>query len=217
MSHTRVSVIVLLLQALAGFAQDKRIAPEAFKPSTQKAAVSAPARAQGDAPSRPSEASVEGYQIGPGDLMTITVWKEATLTGSYLVRSDGKISMPLVGDVQASDLTPAQLGGELEARLKEFMQNPNVTVQISQVHSKVIYLLGEVVKKGPIEMSAGMTLLQAISSAGGLTDYANAKKIYVLRTEEGKQVKIPGRYREALKGDASSNLILRAGDTIVVP
>ncbi len=212
-----MSFILLLLQAFSCFAQDKSEAPKGFKPSTQEAAASAPARLEGDSPARPSEVSVEGYKIGPGDLMTITVWKEATLTGPYLVRSDGKISMPLVGDVQASDLTPSQLGAELETRLKKFIQNPNVTVQISQVHSKVIYLLGEVMKKGPIEMSADMTLLQAISSAGGLSDFANAKKIYILRNDSGKQAKIAVHYKEALKGNASFNLALQPGDTIVVP
>ena len=88
---------------------------------------------------------------------------------------------------------------------------------VSQIHSKVVYLLGEVEKRGPVEMTPGMTLLNAIASAGGLTDYANTKKIYILRDEAGKHEKIPVHYKEALKGDSEFNLVLEPGDTIVVP
>jgi len=150
-------------------------------------------------------------------MLAVTVWKEPTLSGSLLVRPDGMISMPLLGDIQASGTTPLQLAGLIEAKLKKFMQNPKVSVVLTEIHSKVIYLLGEVGKKGPVEMTPGMTLLEAISSAGGLTDFANSKKIYILRNEAGMQQKIPVHYKEALKGDAALNLPLKPGDTIVVP
>ena len=127
------------------------------------------------------------------------------------------ISLPLLGDVQASGLTPLQLADRIATMLKKFVQDPNVSVVVSQVHSKVVYLLGEVGKKGPIEMTPGMTLLEAIGSAGGLSDYANAKKIYILRDEAGKHEKIPVHFKEALKGDSTLNLVLKPGDTIVVP
>jgi polysaccharide biosynthesis/export protein len=164
-----------------------------------------------------TQAAAGNYLIGPSDVLNITVWKEATLSGSLLVRPDGMITMPLLGDVAASGLTPLQLKDQIQAKLKSYIQDPLVTVEISQIHSKTVYLLGEVVKKGPIEMTSGMTLLEAISSAGGLTDFANAKKIYVLRNESGKQSKISAHYKKALKGDSASNLILQSGDTIVVP
>jgi polysaccharide export outer membrane protein len=217
MNVAKVSMVAVLVQALAGFAQDSASATEAPKPSTQEAAVMAAPRPETGTASISAEALPDSYKIGSADVLTITVWKELTLTGSYLVRPDGMISMPLLGDVEASSLTPQQLAGELEEKLKKYIQSPNVTVQISQIHSKVVYLLGEVAKKGPIDMSPGMTLLQAIASAGGLTDYANAKKIYVLRNDAGKQVKIPAHYKEALKGESSASLLLRPGDTIVVP
>jgi polysaccharide export outer membrane protein len=109
------------------------------------------------------------------------------------------------------------LGDQISAKLKKYVQGPNVTVVVSQIHSKVVYLLGEVGKKGPIEMAPEMTLLEAISIAGGPTDFANTKKIYILRNEGGKHLKIPVRYREALKGNQSCNVLLKPADTIVVP
>jgi polysaccharide export outer membrane protein len=127
------------------------------------------------------------------------------------------VSVPLLGDVLASGLTPLQLADQIAKKLKKYIQDPNVSVVLTQINSKKIYLLGEVAKKGPIEMTPGMTLLEAISSGGGLTDYANAKKIYILRDEAGKHEKIPVHYKEALKGDSELNLVLKSGDTIVVP
>jgi polysaccharide export outer membrane protein len=159
----------------------------------------------------------DSYVIGASDVLTITVWKEPTLSGSILVRPDGMISLALLGDVEASGLTPLQLADQITTKLKKFIQDPNVSVVISQIHSKVIYLLGEVVKRGPVEMTPGMTLLEAIASAGGLTDFAHSRKIYILRNESGTQQKIPVNYKQALKGNSTLNLALKPGDTIVVP
>jgi polysaccharide export outer membrane protein len=159
----------------------------------------------------------QDYVIGPLDVLTVNVWKQEALSGTLLVRPDGMISMSLIGDVQAASFTPAQLGGQISAKLKKYVQEPNVTVVVSQIHSKVVYLLGEVGKKGPIDMAPGMTLLEAISMGGGPTDYANTKKMYILRNEGGKHLKIPVRYKEALKGNQSCNVPLKPGDTIVIP
>jgi polysaccharide export outer membrane protein len=161
--------------------------------------------------------SSDTYVIGASDVLDITVWKEATLSGKVLVRPDGMISMPLLGDVQASGLTPLQLSDQIATKLKKYMQDPQVSVVLNQIHSKVIYLLGEVQKAGPLEMTPGMTLLQAIGSAGGLTNFANKKKMYILRDDAGKHQKIPVQYKEALKGDSDLDLPLKPGDTIVVP
>jgi len=125
--------------------------------------------------------------------------------------------MSLLGDIQASGLTPVQLSDQIASKLKKYINDPKVSVVIYQIHSKVIYMLGEVVKKGPVEMTPGMKLLEAVASAGGLTDFANAKKIYILRNEGKTQQRIPAHYKEALKGDALYNLVLKPGDTIVVP
>jgi len=151
-------------------------------------------------------------------VLTVTVWREPTLSGSILVRPDGMISMPLLGDVEASGLSPLQLSGQIASKLKKYYQDPKVSVVVTQIHSKIVFLIGEVNKKGPVEMTSGMTLLEAVASAGGLTDFANAKKVYVLRnSDKGTQLRIPANYKEALKGNSPSNLPLKPGDTIVVP
>ncbi len=169
------------------------------------------------APSSDTGPAADNYVIGASDVLSVTVWKQKDLSGTLLVRPDGMISMPLLGDVHAAGLTPLQLGDQIETKLKKFIQDPEVSVVLTQINSKVIYLLGEVGKKGPVQMTPGMTLLEAIASGGGLTDFANSKKIYILRDAGGKHERIPVRYKKALKGDADSNLALQPGDTIVVP
>jgi len=159
----------------------------------------------------------DSYIIGASDNISVTVFKEPTLSSSLLVRPDGMISMPLLGDVAAAGRTTQQLADEITVMLKKYIQDPNVTVVLAQVNSKKIYLLGEVAKPGPEEMTPGMTFLQAIATAGGLTQFANSKKIYILRVDGGKEKKIPMQYKRALKGDISFNLDLNPGDTIVVP
>jgi polysaccharide export outer membrane protein len=139
------------------------------------------------------------------------------MSGSLLVRPDGMISMPLLGDVQASGLTPLALGDQIATKLKKYIQDPKVNVVITAINSKKIFLMGEFSKKGSIEMTPGMTLLQAIASAGGFTDFANLKKVYILRDEGGKRVRIPVQYKEALKGNSELDLVLKPGDTIVAP
>jgi polysaccharide export outer membrane protein len=159
----------------------------------------------------------DSYIIGASDNISVTVFKEPTLSSSLLVRPDGMISMPLLGDVKAAGKTTLELADEITVKLKKYIQDPNVTVVLGQVNSKKIYLLGEVSKPGPVEMTPGMTFLQAIATAGGLTPFANSKKIYILRVDGGKEQKIPMQYKRALKGDLSRNLDLNPGDTIVVP
>jgi polysaccharide biosynthesis/export protein len=181
-------------------------------------ATPAPAAASAQAaPDSAPGADSDSYIIGASDVLAVTVWNQPTLSGTILVRPDGMITVALIGDVQASGLTPLRLANQIATKLKKYYNDPNVAVVISQIHSKVVYLLGEVEKKGPVDMTPGMTLLNAVASAGGLTDYANAKKIYILRGEAGKQQRIPVRYKEALKGNSECNLILEPGDTIVVP
>ena len=212
MKPGKLLILAILLPGLCGHAQNQEPAAkpvQAEAPAATTSAVTAPALAAG--------AAAESYVIGASDEINVNVWKEPTLSGSLLVRPDGMISVPLLGDVQASGLTPLQLADQIQTRLKKFVQNPNVSVVVTQIRSKVVYLLGEVGKRGPIEMTPGMTLLEAIGSAGGLTDFANAKKIYILRDEAGKHEKIPVQYKAALKGDSTLNLVLKAGDTIVVP
>jgi len=184
----------------------------------QDKAPGAPQTAHDTAAPEPSKSAMsDNYVIGTSDVLVVTVFKEPNLSGSLLVRPDGMITMPLLGDIKASGKTPLQLADEITVKLKKYVQDPNVSVVLSQINSKKVYLMGEIGKTGPIDMTPGMTLLQAIATGGGLTQYANSKKIYILRTVDGKQLKIPVQYKQALKGDGSLNLSLNPGDTIVVP
>jgi polysaccharide export outer membrane protein len=110
-----------------------------------------------------------------------------------------------------------QLADEISAKLKKYVQDPNVTVVVNQINSKKVYLIGEVGRTGPIEMTPGMTLLQVMATAGGPSQFANTKKMYILRSEGGKQQKIFVQYKQALKGNSSLDIALKPGDTIVVP
>ena len=157
------------------------------------------------------------YVIGPEDALHIAVWKESDLTASLPVRPDGKISLPLLDDVQAAGLTPKQLADSITEKLKKYLADPRVTVVVTQINSKRIYLVGEVMHVGATPMLPNMTVLQALSSAG-LNQFANTKRIYVLRTANGKQQKLPVNYRKLVKGEQiEQNYLLQPGDTIVVP
>src|SRR5437016_7512526 len=158
------------------------------------------------------------YVIGPQDTLDISVWKEPDLTRTVPVRPDGKISLPLLDDVQAGGLTPAQLRADITQRLKKYFTDPRVTVIVTTIGSQRIYVLGEVTRDGAYPLLPEMTLLQALSSAGGFTQFANTKNIYLLRVENGKQVKHPFNYKDVVNGkNTAQNTVLKAGDTIVVP
>jgi polysaccharide export outer membrane protein len=187
------------------------------------------ALAQNSAPAQPSSHSAADktaspsiqagpeYVIGPEDVLLISVWKESDLTATLPVRPDGKISLPLLNDVQAAGLTPIQLAQSVTEKLKKYIADPRVTVVVTAINSKRIYMVGEVAHTGPIPMLPNMTALQAISSAG-LTQFANTKNIYILRMENGKQQKMPVNYRKLVKGEQmEQNYVLKPGDTIVVP
>jgi polysaccharide export outer membrane protein len=158
------------------------------------------------------------YVIGPQDVLDISVWKEPELTRPVPVRPDGRISMPLLNDVQAAGRTPLQLAADITAGLKKFVTDPQVTVIVTTINSQRVFILGEVNRAGAYPLLPNMTVLQALSSAGGFTIYANLKKIYLLRVEDGKQVKHPFNYKDVLAGKAADqNIFVKAGDTIVVP
>jgi polysaccharide biosynthesis/export protein len=169
------------------------------------------------APDMSTGQSAADYVIGAEDSLHIAVWKEPDLSATLPVRPDGKISLPLLNDVQAAGLTPKQLADSLTEKLKKYVADPRVTVVVAQINSKRVYLVGEVSHTGPMSMSPNMTVLQALSSAG-LTQFANTKRIYVLRNENGRQEKLPVDYRKLVKGEQiDRNYILKPGDTIVVP
>lgn len=215
--------VALVTISVAGFAQvpQKPVVPE---PSSQPVSSSpAPAAGQQPAVSTPAAGASTGgptdpnrYVIGAEDSLQITVWKEPTLSGTVPVRPDGMISLVLVGDLRAAGLTPMALSADISQRLKKYIQDPVVTVVVLGVNSQRIFMVGEVGHVGPVMMTPGMTVLQAIVTAGGLSQFANSKRIYILRTVDGKQQKLPFNYKLALKGE-NQGVSLLPGDTIVVP
>jgi polysaccharide biosynthesis/export protein len=157
------------------------------------------------------------YVIGADDTLRIAVWNEPNLNATLPVRPDGKISLPLLDDVQAAGLTPMQLGASIKEKLKKYVADPRVTVVVTAMNSQRIFVTGEVTHTGPMALLPHMTMLQALSSAG-FTQFANVKSIYLLRTENGMQVKIPFNYKEVVKGrHPEQNIMLKPGDTIVIP
>ncbi|MBV8729163.1 MAG: polysaccharide biosynthesis/export family protein [Acidobacteriia bacterium] len=161
----------------------------------------------------------EEYRIGEGDILQISVWGEpAASVPSVVVRPDGKISMPLLKDVQVAGLTPAQAEKAITDGLADMIKAANVTVMVAQINSKKVYLLGAVKKEGTIPYSYRMTVMQALSESGGLTDYAKRKKIYIIRNENGRESRLPFNYDAVVKGERMElNIALLPGDTIVVP
>jgi polysaccharide biosynthesis/export protein len=157
------------------------------------------------------------YVIGADDTLRISVWKEPELSEILPVRPDGKISMPLLNDIPAAGLTPLQLKDSITEKLKKFIADPRVTVVVTAMNSQRIFVSGEVLHSGPIQLLPHMTMLQALSQAG-FNQFANLKGIYLLRTENGKQQRIPFNYKEVIKGNhPEQNIMLKPGDTIVVP
>jgi polysaccharide export outer membrane protein len=162
------------------------------------------------------------YRIGAGDVLHISVWKEPDASDpSVVVRPDGKITVPLLKEVEVAGLTPTEvekvIATGLGKVLKEVSES-DVTVVVTGIQSKKIYAIGAVKKEGPIAYTYRMSIMQAISEAGGLTDYAKRKKIYVLRSENGRDVKLPFDYDQVLKGEKMElNMALLPGDTLVVP
>src|ERR1700689_4901311 len=176
--------------------------------------------ATADASSAPSKAATAdpNYVIGGQDVLDISVWKEAELTRTVPVRPDGKISLPLLNDVQAAGLTPTQLAAQVRDSLKKYVTNPQVTVIVTVINSQRVYILGEVTRPGAFPLIPGMSVLQALSSAGGFTQFAKVKSIFVRRFENGKEEKFPFNYREVIGGKKpEQDILLKAGDTIVVP
>lgn len=163
------------------------------------------------------------FLLGPEDVLEVTVWRNQDLSRIVVVRPDGKISLPLIGDVQASGLSASQVAAKIAARLTEFKENPNVSVSIKEVNSYFIYVLGEVLKPGKYPIKSYATVLQGVSLAGGFTNFASKGKMAVLRTVANgdgnqHQIRIPVPYNELISGTgAIENFILKSGDTIVVP
>ncbi len=161
----------------------------------------------------------DSFVIGNDDVLAINVWKEPDVSRSIPVRSDGKISLPLVGEVQAAGLTPLRLEKDIASKLKNYISEPEVTVIVQQVNSQKFNILGQVARPGTFVIANSLTVLDAIALAGGFRDFAKQKAIYVLRQNaDGTQTRIPFNYKEVVKGqNPAQNIKLQPRDTIVVP
>lgn len=165
----------------------------------------------------PNSTAPADYVLGADDTLHISVWKEPDLTETLPVRPDGKISMPLLGDVAAAGMTPTALADSIRDKLKKYIADPRVTVVVTAMNSRRVFVTGEVNHSGPVKLLPNMTILQVLAEAG-FNQFANVKAIYVLRTENGKQVKLPFNYKDVVKGNhPEQNIQLEPGDTVVVP
>lgn len=204
-------VPALAVIALISPAQDKKTGPP--DPDSRSKTV--------QPTNRPDNSWIDAksYIIGENDVLDIDVWKEKEISKTVPVRPDGKISLPLIGEIQASGLTPLQLQNNLTQQLKAYIDNPEVTVIVNDPRSHQFNIVGQVARPGTYPLSESMTVLDAIAESGGFKDFAKQTKIYVLRPAPGGiRVRIMFNYKKVIKGDnLQENVALKPGDTIVVP
>jgi polysaccharide export outer membrane protein len=203
---------------LAVFLMLAVVPAKAQEPAGSHQTAQSPVPAIPDETVKKSATADPNYVIGAQDVLDVNVWKEPDVSRTVPVRPDGKISLPLLNDVQAAGLTPAQLAAQVTDSLKKYVTNPQVTVIVTVINSQRVYILGEVTRPGAFPLIPGMSVLQALSSAGGFTQFAKVKSIFVRRFENGKEEKFPFNYREVIGGKKpEQDILLKAGDTIVVP
>jgi len=197
---TAVLLMILLLLSTAlssAYAQE----PKSTDP---------PKKTQGDV-----AADSDSYIIGPEDVLLIYVWKEESMTKTVPVRMDGKISLPLVDDIQAAEMTPLQLKDVLTKKLKDYVDNPTVTVTVMEANSFKVYLTGEVKNPGVVRLRSETSLVKLIIMVGGFTQWANQKKILIITKEKGVEKRITANYKKIIDGE-EPDVIIRRGDTVIV-
>jgi polysaccharide export outer membrane protein len=210
MALASLVLISVLAWAQAGASAGQQAPPpESDKKAADQKATPPPAKGGSD----------ETYVIGTDDILAINVWKEPEVSRSVPVRSDGKISLPLVGELQAAGQTPRQLEDGIKQRLQNYISEPEVTVVVLDSKSQKINILGMVSRPGTYLLAGSTTVLDAIAMAGGFKDFAKQKSTYVLRKNpNGTQQRIPFNYKDVIKGkNPEQNIRLQAGDTVVVP
>jgi polysaccharide export outer membrane protein len=196
-----------LLVALAILAAAAAVSAQ----SPPAAARPAPGRASG-VPTPPD------YVIGIEDVLGVLFWREQDMTGDVTVRPDGLITLPLVGDIQAAGLRPEALREEIRKAAAQFVEDPNVTVVVRQINSRKVFITGQVARPGSYPLLAPMTVMQVIALAGGLTEFADKESISVLRVEQGQMRSFKFNYKDVAKGKKLvQNIVLKPGDTVVVP
>lgn len=208
----RISAAVVLSIAGATMWGQVPVAPTGSKPSPpiQRQSAAGPSSAQ------PSIHVAPNYVIGPGDILQISVWQEPQFGETVEVRPDGKISVPLVSDVSVAGLTPIVAQERLTEKLQDYVKQPRVSVIVTEVRSRMVYVIGEVQRPGPYPMIGSINVAQLIAEAGGTTEHARKKNVYVLHKSDSR--KVPVDYNKVLQGKApEQNIDLAPGDTVVVP
>ena len=191
----------LMLHAVPALAQ-RTVAPQ----SSPVPAVAQPPVPPGD------------YVIGPLDVLEVLFWRDKELSAEVVVRPDGRITLPLLADVEAGGLTPEQLSATLTQRARRFVEDPSAVVRVKEINSRKVFIMGEVAKPGTYPLGGPTSILQLIATAGGLTEFANRGGIVLLRTIGGRQFRYPFDYKDVIRGrNSKQNLELKTGDTVIVP
>ncbi len=200
-------VCVGMIGIAALFMTTETVYPQADRETLSKKQIQAEVAADSDQ-----------YVIGPEDILYVHVWREDALSRSVPVRMDGNISLPIINEIKAAGLTPLQLKEALTQRLREFIESPTVSVIVTEANSFKVYVTGQVRTPGVYRLRSETTVLQIIPMAGGFTDWANQKKILIIRRENSKERRITVNYKKLMKGnDPGSNITLKSGDTVIVP
>ncbi len=216
-SYRTVSVVVTVILSCFLAARAQQV-PSTQQKTTDKAPRSAQIALPSPSAKLSSEAAIdESYRIGVEDELQISVWHEPELSVQVVVRPDGVITVPLLNDVQVVGLSTLELGNLLSEKLKPFVTEPQVTIVVKAIRSRRVYLVGQVARPGAMPLNGKRSVMELLAEAGGLTQYAKAKGIYVIRNNNGKTLKMPFNYKEALKGNVKADFEVAAGDMIVVP
>ncbi len=199
----------------SGQAQSERPAGSG---QAQNASSAPPGNANSEARVPVAPPAPVDYVIGTDDVLAIVFWRDPDMSGEVVVRPDGKISLPLVHDIQAAGLTPEQLRSAVEERVRQYVEEPNATVIVRQINSRKVFITGQVARPGPYPLTTPMTVLQLIATAGGLTEYADKKAIFVLRNEAGRAMTFAFNHDDVIRRrNLAQNILLKPGDTVVVP
>jgi polysaccharide export outer membrane protein len=192
--------------------------PAAAQETTQqKPAVAVPQKPANGAPVATGVPLPAGYVIGPEDVLSVVFWRDKELSADVVVRPDGKISVPLLNDIQAVGYTPEQLADVLVKAATKYIADPTATVIVKEIHSRKVYVLGEVGKPGTVPLIGEMNVLQLIATVGGLLEYADKENITIVRMENGKERRFKFNYKDVVKGKKiEQNIMLKPGDTVVV-
>jgi len=210
-SKNIASLLVVLALAAPLVAQTTKPTPTAA--ATPQTGKDAPGTVTGPVVVLPSD-----YVIGSDDILGIVFWKDKDMSADVQVRPDGRIALPLINEVVAAGLTPEQLREKLTQESTKFMEDASITVVVRQINSRRVFIVGEVSKPGPYSLTSSITVMQLIAIAGGLKEYANGKKIVIMRTEGGRPLTLKFNYRDVASGkNINQNVQLKPGDTVIVP